>query len=401
MKKIEEDFIGSIFYTQNGSTLTVTGKNVGKYTVECSKCSKDKELFPEPFTIESWRLKKGVIPCGCSKAKNWTEEQYKIRVLRKCKEKGYALHGWAGEYLKARTKLKLYNPVTGNEWESTDINGFLSNDKEDPVLHRIKTSEKFRKDDEYFIEIFKSTGKFKEGTKFTRTSNNDWTYTCPVCSDDEYVRAGVCSGIFKSLSGTLKNGGLSCRCSNRYTPTEELREYQIKKVLKREGGKFLNWVDTFRNSNSKFDWLCDEGHPCKTSVSKFLSGQRCPSCAGSSYGYFFKRKDEYDTLYISTISSLDFFKIGRSFEPERRLKENTRRINKYYNDEFEVETSHTFSSDHKTIFNLEQLLIGIDRDSLYNLDRPEDTYGSSELIKNKYYEEVVEFCKDYIDEWWK
>lgn len=155
-------FTGEIFHT-NHSVLTVLGHNTlkgpdRKYYVNCSMCSKDRDLFPEySIQISKANLLKGSIPCGCSVSHKYEEWQYEILVKRKCKEKGYKFIGWSGEWLGKNTNITLYNSETDNVWSTAKIYTLLRGDS-DPVESRIIASEKTRKNlltvEEEIIDIF-------------------------------------------------------------------------------------------------------------------------------------------------------------------------------------------------------------------------------------------------------
>lgn len=404
---VKDDFIGKEFDTPTGGVLTVIGKEIinsrTKYLVECSICNKDKELFPDVFKITKTHLLKGRIPCGCSKNPNRSEYQWQILVKRICKIKGYDFLGWYGKWSGVNTKIILYNPISGNTWDSCTVCNFIHNNTGDPAIHG-----GYAIDDIDHTSDFFSTGKFKDGTKFCRSDKKDkrgkrsyWLYTCSVCSEDEYVKHGVCNGIFEASTSNLKKGNLSCRCAKTYRWTEEQREYKIKKILEQEGGKFIHWSDEgYKDYSSKFKWVCHNGHSCETGVSEFVNSHtRCPTCSDGVLGFYTSKLRERDYLYIIS-SELDYFKVGRTFNPERRLKENQSRLNRHYGKgEYSFKQDHLFEADHVTIYNLEQLLVGIDV-GVYDKNRPENTYGSNELIKEVYYENVVKFCRDYINEWW-
>ena len=84
---LEDDFIGKTFGEEDQITvLGWFGEKSGsnkKYTVECSVCKKDPELFYDgKFLITKGKLLVGRLPCGCSKAPRWTKEQYEIMIKR-------------------------------------------------------------------------------------------------------------------------------------------------------------------------------------------------------------------------------------------------------------------------------------------------------------------------------
>ena len=155
-------FTGEIFHTNHG-VLTVLGHNTlkgsdRKYYVNCSRCSKDTELFPEySIQISKVNLLKGSVPCGCSTNHKYKEWQYEILVKRKCKEKGYEFIGWSGEWLDRCTNITLYNRNTDNVWSTAKIYTLLRGDS-DPVESRIIASEKTRKNiltvEEEITDIF-------------------------------------------------------------------------------------------------------------------------------------------------------------------------------------------------------------------------------------------------------
>lgn len=127
------EFVGTQFPTPKGGVLMVTGvvgkdkSNVAVFSLECSVCSQDSELFPDGFTSLKAGLLRGRVSCGCSKIPKWTRYQYETLINRKCSERGYEFQGFVGEYKGAKTHLRLHNPKNGNTWESTTVNSFLNN----------------------------------------------------------------------------------------------------------------------------------------------------------------------------------------------------------------------------------------------------------------------------------
>ena len=65
----------------------VVGKsnsNNRRFSVECTICSKDKVLFPLPFTITKESIIKGRMPCGCSKISKLSDRQDILSLQRIC-----------------------------------------------------------------------------------------------------------------------------------------------------------------------------------------------------------------------------------------------------------------------------------------------------------------------------
>ncbi|MEF1285108.1 hypothetical protein QTN94_14345 [Vibrio sp. M250220] len=155
------------------------------------------------------------------------------------------------------------------------------------------------------IKDFMNTGVFIEGTKFTRSDRKTyWIVECPKCSNDEYVKVGLCNGKFESARSSLKKGSIPCRCSVSPQWTQEQREYQINKVFNVEGGSFVGWDGEYKNAKSRFDWRCSKGHECKTVLFNFLdSGTRCRTCNNGGYD---PSKD--GRLYL-----VEWFGFGKSY----------------------------------------------------------------------------------------
>ncbi|AUR94295.1 hypothetical protein NVP1193O_164 [Vibrio phage 1.193.O._10N.286.52.C6] len=164
------------------------GKNQ-TYTIHCKNCSSDTEMWPEGSIITSRsHVLEGKTSCGCSVRTSWTKDQWKLRVSRTCAEVGYTFNGWKGRYRGSHTKISLYNPDTGNSWDTTTASSFVEGGRRDPAYKKL-IGEVTRKDDSYHISNFKSTGKFFIGTEFIRdTESKDrngfksfWHIKCPRC----------------------------------------------------------------------------------------------------------------------------------------------------------------------------------------------------------------------------
>lgn len=364
-KKVDkvDDFIGRTFPTPKGGVLTVVSWNNMRDTqavVTCSLCSLDKELYPGKFKIFLRDLEKGKVPCGCTGKPRRTEYQYKVKVLRKCEERGYAFFGWSGNFERGKTKLKLFNAVTGNRWSTTDIDNFLRG-RGDPA-EQILNIKKIRYiPDMVYIDRFLKAG-FSVEDKFTRNlykkdksgGYSYWEFECHLCSKDEYVSAGLCSGIFEVNLKSLTGGSKPCRCNKyNYPWTKEQREYQIKKICAGEGLEFISWAEVgYIGCDSKFKWKCARGHLCEnTRISNFIAGNRCKSCVSleeSCNGFYPERVGEKDYLYL-----MDFMvstKVGRSFNIPRRQDE-LRRVSGLL---LKPRILQTLTATHQIVFDIEQ-----------------------------------------------
>ena len=201
------------------------------------------------------------------------------------------------------------------------------------------------KDNKYYKGSFKNKECYigfvfnKSDKELSSGGKPYWEYTCPVCSSDEYVQNGLCSGVFTSTSSSLCRGSKGCRCGGNYYWTKEQREYQIQKICKKEGFIFIGWVDGYKNADSKIVWMCNNGHiRSNFTVARFrsrseTSGIRCICSAENIDGYYSARSGEMDTCYLLHFTNPStgekFIKIGRSFV--NNYKGRLQYFRKYYN----------------------------------------------------------------------
>lgn len=344
-----DDFIGSTFPTPKGGVLTVVGKlpkvsgNV-IYTLSCNICEKDKELFPDHFTAPKGPLVSGIIPCGCSTRVSWSKEQYYIIVSRVSKENNYTFSGFSGEWVGRKTRLNLRCNVDGHVWDNTTVDSCIMGNRGCKVCNAL--SSKRKKDDTAMVESFRSSGKYHKDDVFIRDSKTKdrrgkypyWDYKCVKCSKDQFTLNGLCCGIFKIKSTSLRRGIKPCRCSRTYRWSTLEREYQINKICDEETLKFIGWEDgEYTDSHCKIIWSCKEGHICRTHTSGFISsGTRCGKCASLGRKQNFEliegKEQEPDTCYLllfeCVITGEIFIKIGRTFD--RCYKDRLTCFRKHY-----------------------------------------------------------------------
>lgn len=214
-----DDFSGETFGKEG--QIEVLGwthrdaRGVKAYLVKCSICALDPELngcaMYKTFKSD---LLSGTIPCACSKAPKWSEDQYKIRVERVCRDKGLGFTGWSGEFRGGETRLALSCQEHG-DWNTTKLSNFLHGNRGCPACGKLiisaKTSAANTKADDVMIQSFVASGEFPEGTEFWRSDRTDkigrkiyWNVRCPVCKS-----------ISVSQQGHLQMGKYSCECTTR------------------------------------------------------------------------------------------------------------------------------------------------------------------------------------------
>ena len=172
---------------------------------------------------------------------------------------------------------------------------------------------------------------------------------------------------------------------------------QLTEICNTEGYSF-SLLSKYKNQYSKFKWVCNRGHNCETSVSKFLNGRRCRTCKAlnnnGDFGFYKDHIHEEDYLYIYKIKGQPYIKVGRTFRPDERLKENQTRINKYYgNRKHKITQTHLFTGTHEEIYNLEQAILS--KEFVVHSVDLDDGYGSSELLHESCYDAVVAFVEQW------
>lgn len=231
--------------------------------------------------------------------------------------------------------------------------------------------------DEIHIDHFMKTGRFEKGTIFFRSSvKKHWYVICPVCSYDEYVKNGLCDGIFHAYTGSLKEGKRPCRCSKRYMWTKEQYVYRIQQV---QTNTVIGFESDKLNTYSKVTMLCSEHGFYYSSVNDLLSKKSgCPKCANM----------EYNTFYINFVEDngkLIALKYGVTSNLNKRIQDqNAASV-------FKIRNFKSFQLSHDHCVRLENL-IKAEIPSSY-LSKNEMKDGYTETICPSFYEKLVSLIK--------
>lgn len=380
-------YTGTVLSTPKGSEITVLGYYIEqdkfkKYYVTCSFCSKDKELYPNGFTISKGHLTKGRLPCGCSKSPKWSKEQWVVKIKRECEVRDIRFMGFSGNFIGADTKLKLKDENNSLYWESTDIKNFFLG-KGYP--HNKLKSEKAVK--EKLVELCLKEGHtFKQLSNYKNSSSSfEWICNKGHSCENQISRFLNCGSRCQDCARVKR--GISRRVS-----LKDVKELLNTIFEQEENLLFVGFCDEYTGkSNAIFEWRCSHGHDCKSSVCKFLSGRRCKTCAELGqglFGYYPSKINDKDYLYVYKIKGLPFIKVGRTFRPEARLKENQNRVNRFYGNKYhKIEQVALFYGNHGEIYEHEQKIL-----HKFENTPKEDCYGSSECIKLEELEKVLHYC---------
>lgn len=349
------DFVGKTFPTAKG-TLTVVADSGERhrtnklFLVRCSHCSLDKELFPSLFKSVKSSLERGQSPCACNGNKKWSKAQYKIKAVRACEEKDYVFKGFVEEVVHQKNHVHLHCTLCDSSWYTCRLAALLAGKTYCPTCSNKNLSITSRQPDEVWVSKFRQKGKYFNRVSFKRLTSRYWEVTCPVCKEDEYTNAGLCTGSFRAHSSNIMAGVKPCRCGGLGKGTEDKREVKVRNICSEESLIFLGW-DTFEGNQTRLKWQCKDSHLNNTVLDSFLQGTRCRLCfeGRATSGFYEEREDVTDTLYCVRLTNIgtkeDFIKIGRSFDISRRVKE----LGKYY----EVEVLSTVRDLHKVIHEIE------------------------------------------------
>lgn len=291
-----------------------SGRSSNKlYILHCSVCKQDPEIFGEGiFRSLKHNLSKGQVPCGCSKKHYYGRHQYEILVKRKIKGSSCTF-----------TSFNLAEPMSMSEVNlRCALHGKLTV-KLKSLLHKgvqckycsfqrisdlkkgvvpIEAVESTKKSDEYFIQSFRGTNKFVDGTIFTRVNNGKFEVYCPVCDS-----------ISISTAGNLKRGHISCKCSVRPTYSKVEMEAWLVSYSTSHTYNFLYWAEDYRGVHTKIYADCKIHGKFKISIDNFKRDRGCPSCSNKN------QKQAYINLITDGTEPIAL-KFGIAVNSDRRRK---------------------------------------------------------------------------------
>lgn len=391
----QDEFIGTRF-GEGGhlEVIMVSGKKRSNkvYGILCHICKNDPELFGDGiFHRVKADLVAGNIPCGCSKRVIWSKEQYEVLAKREAKECNYIFKGFTGDWKGKWTSIAMQCD-RGHDIIMS-LNNFLFGYKcKSCGIER--TAEASRKSDEEQIASFMKTGKFLDGTFFMKSrrksSSGDasyWVYYCPKCSEDDYVKAGVCNGMFESHSGCLQSGIQSCRCGKYSRKSKDVRKYEILKRIDNENlpYEFVGFVGDGYGIHDKITIKCDH-HGCyDISISGFLhSKSRCSACGMTGFA---QQRD--GTVYVMKVSGIsgEFTGYGITNNIKQRMSCHKRNLK---DNGFMIEDHFTIKTSGRTALSIEtslkqafpihsQQVVGFAKEATYY----DNYYKVIEFIQNK------------------
>lgn len=321
----------------------------------------------------------------------YTQEEWASRITSRCLELGYTYKGSDHNILDSDSYIKLLCNKHNVEWSTTKLSSFVRNTQPTNGCPECKRENGFsfqRATTEVATDLFMASGKFQEGTKFWRASKPKcWHYSCPMCSNDNFVREGVCAGVFNGHHASLRRGALSCRCSKCYLWTQEQRELQIKMLVEREDipVSLSSWVDgSYLNGKSRAILRCEIHGLWEVNIGEFINKHsRCPSCA--NYGYDPSKTEGYLYVLLAEKGNDVFTGYGVTCDADRRLATHKVNLAKVG---FSISNLEIFRTSGQIAWNTE-----IKVKKLFPQIRQEICGFRREATHSHLYDDVVDFVK--------
>lgn len=291
MAKTLEQYIGEckpIAEAKGYEIIGIVEPFKGVHTKMINFCPNHGEWRTSTFA----NFKRGKSGCpGCKNEKARQDNSKNLDYyLSECKPiaeaKGIEILGINGEFIGVHTKMINLCPEHG-EWRTLTFHNLKGGSGCPKCGNKRSRNSKILPDDQH-IQDFINTGKFKEGTIFTKTDKKRgrdslWCVECPACSHDEYVQAGVCDGKFYVAGNDLKQGKIPCRCATNCHYTEAQITYRVKKAVERKGYIWVGWIGKPSVRLGKFKYGCKKHGVQIGRASGLLNhGTGCPQCANQT-----------------------------------------------------------------------------------------------------------------------
>lgn len=198
-------------------------KSAKYYILKCDICSKDSELFGDGyFKNLKDNLNKGRIPCGCSQATRWTDDQLIIKINRCLDDTSSKLVCLEDYSTRSKIKCTIYCENHGM-YSGIWVTSILHSGKTCPTCGYEDGAIKRCPSDEDVIASFLETDSFPEDTKFWKSNRTTsqgfysyWFVNCPDC--------GVTAEAYVS---DLRKGSKPCGCS----PYKKQRQGYINAIV--------------------------------------------------------------------------------------------------------------------------------------------------------------------------
>lgn len=234
-------------------------------------------------------------------------------VLMQCNKVGIEYLGYSGRWKAGNTVLRLHCPEHGI-WEKLKLHNFLKG-----ISCRgcgdVATRAARKKSDDHFIDIFLQKSETAKNFIFCNLQRKQkWRVKCKICSEDEYTKAGVCTGVFDVPYASLLAGHVPCRCAKGIrNKTDEQRVFRANQEL--EGTQYT--CLSYCGKTKRLTVKCEIHGNWQVAEQGILRAKsRCPACAKT--GFDEKKPAVFYVLKVSSENN-EFIGFGISNNFERRI----------------------------------------------------------------------------------
>lgn len=349
------EMLNSTYPTPKGGLLRVkyfihTKHTYLKAILECSICSKDKDLWKEGTIMSSkGHLERGKSPCGCSKISKLSEWNTKILIKRLLAKQERDFLGWNGGWKGfSNTRVRFYDKKHDACFQDTKVSYLLHYPEKSWVKYPAYES-KFK---DYTDKVLRIKNYHSNYLNYT-ISPLSWYYDNRGGKLKFKWQCNNCHYSGYAPENTFRNKEKICACFNgKKCSSEEERFSRCISVCNSNGLTLISSKHNLKRSTSPVIWQCKKGH---TNIWSFNNFSRkdvgCRYCVGhTNYNGFYTDKiKEEDTLYFLRFKSPegeDFYKIGRTFRINNRLAA----LSKGY----EITPVILFTGNHLDIYTAEQ-----------------------------------------------
>lgn len=277
---IYDSNIGKTYITKRCNTLTIESlsslgaSNKSKvYNIHCSVCSKDKELFPQPFTSTVERLNLGKVPCACSGNYGYNDDQKILRLARALEGSNYTLLSLGKKSFNydcadcgVRNKSMRYITVlnNGGKLNCKCFKGYNYSNLEERLLDLNKILIENGMDNLTAVDYDKKTGEY--------------SFTCDRCSVDQELWGNV---VLVSTKNQILEKYFPCGCKEVPVYSEDQYKILISRRCEEDGFVFNGFVGDYLKAQTLLSITCKNGHTRNTTkITQFLNKNvnRCMDC---------------------------------------------------------------------------------------------------------------------------
>lgn len=286
------------------------------YDMFCPRCSTDEfvenGLCSGVFTGSISSFKNGKIPCRCSKSYRWGQGQREYQLTKLLSADGHKFIGFDDNGYTGCECKPIWVCKNGHYCDTSSISNLLKCAR---CKHCASYGSPRRPSQEYLDDAI-SSGTLRQGTKiideFDRGYVRFISYHCPVCSIDEYVSEGLCSGKFDISLPSLLRGSKACRCSKGYKYTKDQMRLRVTKILNTMNATLVS-ID-FTGEFERRKVTAESG-----GVEKVLN---LNAMLGGAYSEAFFLEDTFRNIYISIweLDKMLAIKVGiTKLDPSTRI----------------------------------------------------------------------------------